>query len=39
MSKVNGLSFFRYMKYSFLLLLCYSVGYVGSLLMGQWLYS
>jgi Na+/H+ antiporter NhaD/arsenite permease-like protein len=39
MSKVQSLSFFRYMKYSLLLLLCYSIGYAGSLLMGHFLFG
>ncbi|MEH6580045.1 MAG: hypothetical protein V7731_23570 [Amphritea sp.] len=32
-SKAEGLSFFRYMKYSPLLLIAYSIGFIGS-----WLY-
>lgn len=39
MSKVEGLSFFRYMKYSPLLFIAYSTGFIGSYLMGHWLYS
>lgn len=38
MSKVANLSFFRYMKYSLLLLIAYSTGYAGSYLMGLWLF-
>ena len=38
MSKVESLSFFRYMKYSPLLLIAYSIGFIGSYLIGSWLY-
>jgi Na+/H+ antiporter NhaD/arsenite permease-like protein len=38
MSKVANLTFFRYMKYSLLLLIAYSTGYAGSYLMGLWLF-
>ncbi|MEM5529475.1 sodium:proton antiporter NhaD [Gammaproteobacteria bacterium AS21] len=38
MSKVKEINFFSYMRYFFYLLVTYSVGYVGSLMVGKLLY-